>query len=410
MSGLSVLYASEAAKERDWEAIPDRDRPGRLREVYWANRAGSDSGRNQFLEMNLTLRPDRSMIGRGRNDPGDGFIYRINTLPRVEDRFEWLEVTEVFTAVPASQIERAMRTWNGIPDKDPVDFDEFRKGVRRERPSRVEQRQAADQVIAQIEKKLAKRSYGELLEKYGYGTLVVGMPLWFAVPPDNPFRTENAVDDFMTRTALGLEEIKQDVLRRRHCPFGKVIVVWDTTPQALRAWRKVRSAEYENPANASVKNPLPVKLVDVLSDSLEEALLERATPESEAPLVPLYVDVKTQKRAAGKGPFPKFVEAMAEVSRKSAEASMSLGEMIRLRLAAMLCGLLCFLRIYGADGLERWIARKFSVSHAWRARAERRRARRFYRESRLGGRTFGRARNRSGVGAQRRWPNRRSPA
>ena len=398
MSGLSVLYASEAAKERDWAAIPDRDRTGRLREVYWIHRADSNSERKQFLEMNLTWRPDRSMIGRGRDDPGDGFIHLINTVPRVEDRFEWLEVTEVFTAVPASQIERAMRTWNGVPDKDPVDFDEFRKGVRRGRPSRVEQRQAADQVIAQIERKLAKRSYGELLEKYGYGTLVVGMPLWFAVPPDDPFRTENAVDDFMTRTALGLEEIKQKVLRRWDCPFRKVIVVWDTTPQAWRAWRKVRSAEYENPANASVKNPLAVKLWDVLSDSLEEAMLKSATPESEAPSMTLHVGVKTQKRAAGKGPFPEFVDAIAEVSRKRAGNPMGLREMFEQRVGMMLCGLHCFLRTYGVQGLERWIARKFSVSHAWRARAERRRARRFYRESKQRGRAFGGPCNRSGLG------------
>ena len=161
-------------------------------------------------------------------------------MPGGENRFKWLEVTEVFTAVPASQIEGAMRAWNGIPDKHPVDFDEFQKGVRRRRPSRIEQRIAADRVIAQVGRKLAKRSYDELLEKYGYGTLVVGMPLWFAVPPDDPFRAENAVDDFMTRTALGLEEIKQRVLRRRDCPFRRAIVVWDPTPEA---WRECAEGE-----------------------------------------------------------------------------------------------------------------------------------------------------------------------
>ena len=33
MTGLSVLYAKEAAGEREWVATPDRDRTGRLREV-----------------------------------------------------------------------------------------------------------------------------------------------------------------------------------------------------------------------------------------------------------------------------------------------------------------------------------------------------------------------------------------
>ena len=279
---------------------------------------GPNSGPKQFVNANPTLRLDRSMMGRARDDPGDGFIYLINAVPRVEDRFEWLEVTEVFTAVPASQIERAMRAWNGIPDRHPVDFDEFRKGVRRGRPSRIEQRKAADQVIAQIERKLAKRSYDELLEKYGYGTLAVGMPLWFAVPPDDPFRAENAVDDFMTRVALGLVEIKQRVLRRRNCPFGRVIVAWDTTAQAWRAWRKGRSAEYEDPANASVGNPVPRNLLGVLSESVEKLTQSTAISDSETPSMTLHVEVKTQKKAAGKRPYPEFLEVLAGVFRNRA--------------------------------------------------------------------------------------------
>ena len=45
MTGLSVLYANEAAKERDWTAVPGRNRAGRLREVYWAHRTKSKLGR-----------------------------------------------------------------------------------------------------------------------------------------------------------------------------------------------------------------------------------------------------------------------------------------------------------------------------------------------------------------------------
>lgn len=105
MTGLSVLFARETAEERDWAAIPDRDRIGRLREVYWARRADSKSGRKPFVNVKLSWRSNRSEIGRARDDPGDGFIYRVNMVPRVKDRFEWLEVTEVFTTGPASQIE-----------------------------------------------------------------------------------------------------------------------------------------------------------------------------------------------------------------------------------------------------------------------------------------------------------------
>ena len=100
----------------------------------------------------------------------------------------------------------------------------------------------------------------------------------------------------------------------------------------------------------------------------------------------LHLDVTTQKKVAGKGPYPDFVEAFAQLSPKRAEQPMGPREMVRQRVAMMLFGLHCFLRIYGVGGLERWIVRRFSVSHAWRARAERRRAKRFYRESRLRGR------------------------
>ena len=342
--------------------------------------------------MNLFWRASRIEVGRGRNDPGDAFIYLIDMVPGVKDRFEWLEVTEVFTTVPAAQIEGAMRAWNGIPDNHPVDFDEFRKCLRRGRPSRVEQRKAADQVIAQIERKLAKASYDELLERYGYGTLVVGMPLWFAVPPDNPFRAENAVDDFMTRTALGMEDVKKRVLRRRDCPFRDVIVIWDTTPQALREWRTARSAEYEDAVNTSLENPIGASLWGVVSEGLEKAISNMEIPESKVPSMSLHLNMKTQKKASGKGPYPEFVEAFAKVVRTIEGKSMSFGAIFKTRVALMLCKLLCFVRIHGVGGLERWITRKLSVSHAWRARVLRRRARRFYRESKRRGWALGRQR------------------
>ena len=278
MTGLSVLYAKEATNEPEWSAIPDRDRPGRLREVYWARRAESKRGSEPFLDAALTSRPDRIRIGRRPDQPGDGFIYLVNLIPGPADRFEWLEVTEVFTTVPPSQIEGAMRVLNGIPDRHPVDLRQFRMGVPRGRPSRISQRKAADDVVAQVKRKLAKASYRELLEEYGYGTLVVGMPLWFATPPDDPLRAENAVDDFVTRTRLGLQEIRRRVLKRRECPFRRVIVTWDTTPQALREWRDRRSAEYENPANMSLKNPVGAPALGRISDRMEAAISKAGVP------------------------------------------------------------------------------------------------------------------------------------
>ncbi len=376
--------------------MPDRDRTGRLREVYWASRVQSKSGRAPFLNAALNWWPDRATIGRRSDEPGDGFVYLVSMAPRVEHRFEWLEVTEVFTTVAASRIEGAMRAWNRIYDKHPVDFEDFRRGLPRGRPSRIEQRSAADRVIEQIERKLAKTSYQELLKRYGYGTLVVGMPLWFAVPPDDPLRAMNAIDDFMTRTALGLEDVKRRVLGRRDCPFGSVVVTWDTTPQALREWHMGRSSVYEDTTNASLDSPMGTRLLGLLSSGLEETISRTETPESKAPSMSLRLDIRTTKRAVGKGPYPKLVDALRGTLRDRNDHPMGRWAVMKERVALALCKLLCFVRIRGMRGLERWLARKLSLSHAWQKRGVRRTARRLYWESRRRGRAFGRPGNRMG--------------
>lgn len=396
MTGLSVLYAKAAAEEPEWAAMPDRDRTGRLREVYWARRVKSKTGPKSLVRVSLQWPASRTEIGRRTDDPGDDFVYLANLTPRIENRFEWQEVTEVFTTVPASRIEGAMRAWNGIADKHPLDFDEFLKGLHRGRPSRVEQRRAADQVIAQIGRKLAKSSYRDLLEKYGYGTLVVGMPLWFAVPPDDPLRLANVVDDFVTRTTLGLEEIRHKLLRRRDCPFSRVIVIWETTPQALHTWWEQRSALYEDAVNASLENPMGTSTWGAIADAVEPAVSCTETPASDVPSMCFHLDVKTQKKASGTGPYPKTVEVLGKVLRKRDQNPLGLRGMLKSKVSLMLCKLLCFLRIHGVEGLERWVVGKFSVSRAWRVRAVRQRARRFYRESRRRGREFGKLCTRDG--------------
>ena len=122
------------------------------------------------------------------------------------------------------------------------------------------------------------------MEQYGYGTLVVGLPLWFAVLPEDPWRAENALDDFYTRTCLGLNELKQRALERRDCPFRRIRVAWDTTPEAWREWSRRRSADYDDAANTGLENAIPVaKIITWLSESLDLAISKTECPDSEAP-------------------------------------------------------------------------------------------------------------------------------
>lgn len=383
MTGLSILYTQQAKEEEEWATLPAKDKTGRLREVYWARRAEDQIGKKSFFQITSTSRPDRGEMGRRPDHPGDGFIYMARIGPEAKENFEWLEVTEVFTIVPAAQIEGAMKAWNGIKQKQPVDFDEFRRDLRRGRPSRTEQRSAANKVIKQINRKLGKTSYQELVDKYGYGTLVVGLPLWFAVLPDNPFRVENVLDDFFTRTALGLQEVVRKKLKKRSCPFRQVIVIWDTTPEAIKSWSKNRSAEYEDVANISLEQLMPLSILLMLLTSPKDGIAETTIDESEVPSLCLHINIKVGKRKKGIESYPSSVRVLREMvqARKDEEKQEGIKEKLRLRIVLWLCKLFCFVRIHRMKGLTRWIARRMSVSHFWKVQVARQQARWLYRKS-----------------------------
>ena len=57
MTGLSVLYANQAMKERGWADIPDRNKVSRLREMYWL-KGVKPLGPKSNLKMQLYWRPD----------------------------------------------------------------------------------------------------------------------------------------------------------------------------------------------------------------------------------------------------------------------------------------------------------------------------------------------------------------
>ncbi len=234
MNGLGVLYSDMATQEAEWADIPDRVKTKRLREVYWAHRAVKIySSSNGSIGLRYIRRTKRDDIGRKPNDPGDWFVCLVNITPRPREIFEWLEVTEVFSTVPAKRVEEAMRARHGISGGPTVDFGDFEKSLNPECPAGEDQRKAADQVIGQVKRKLIKPSYNDLRERYGYGTLVVGLPLWFALPPAVPFNAENAPDDFVSRVGLGLMDVRRKILENENCPFKRVIVLWETTSRAM---------------------------------------------------------------------------------------------------------------------------------------------------------------------------------
>lgn len=382
MTGLSILYAKEEKDDGEWAQIPDRDKISRLREVYWAKKAESQPGRKSFMEMSLTWRPERFKLGRKADLPGDGFYFKAVKYPKYEDLFEWIEVTEVFTTVPAIQVNDAMKALNEMPNKRHMDIDEFRTSLNKRRPSRAAQRKAADDTIRQIRRKLGNSSYDELMTKYGYGTLVVGLPLWFATYPDDPWRVRNVLDDFYTRTLLGLEELTRRTLRKRDCPFRQILVVWDTSPEALQEWDEKKSSEYENAPYTNLENPVSVaKLGAILSQTLNKAAPDLGLEESDMPSFSLKIEVQTRKKKRGEGPYPELVTLMRKVASESKNKPYEIIDKLKLWFVQTLCQLLCFMRVHGFGDLEMRIMRKISVPRAWKVWATRQRARSLYMES-----------------------------
>ena len=313
MLGLGVLYTTLATEEPEWGAIPERDRAARLREVYWARRAESEvGGGRQLVSAGFSWRADRPGIGRAGDDPGDAFIYLANFADQRESQFAWIEVTEVFTAMPPREVNDAMRAWHGISGKRQVDFQAFRNSLPMGRPSKAAQRSAADQVVQQIRRKLDKASYQDPLERYGRGYLVVGMPLWFATPPDHLGLPKGAADDFWTRMDFGLKAIEQSELARPDCPFRKVMVVWEPSSLALRTWREKRSVEYERLGSLRAKEALFVWMFDELPELLEERIPNEVDLAAASIRLTLRAEAPkgTGTEVAGNGPFPDLVQAM----------------------------------------------------------------------------------------------------
>ncbi len=369
------VFAGQNTSESECITIRDRDLPGRLREQYWARRAKSN--KNALLRMEFGFNSLRSTIGRESDDPGDEFNFYVQILPGVEHRFEWIEVTEVYTTVPATQINEAMRHLNGIPNRNPFSFDDFLSEIPRGIPTRVEQQRAADSVIKQIEKKLSKHSYDELLEEYGYGTLVVGMPLWFATLPLDPFRAENAIDDFVTRVGMGLKGIKKRKLKRQDCPFKNISVVWDTSPQAISEWIDQRTADYDDVANIKPHKALK----KILWDSLNTIRTDSKFAECEIPSLKLNIDISVRKKERRKGQYPATIENIREAFPESSQNSIGYWTMLKMKFAYLCLNLFSFVKVYKIKGLKRWVLRKFSIRHAWRLMILRLKVRWLYNKS-----------------------------
>lgn len=388
-AGLEILFAKREPGD-GLDGVPDRDVPSELRERYWIGEAENAGGGARWLTVAVStpLRIQRHELGRNRNQPGDGFryIYRAGT-DGIGSRTEWFEVTEVFEGVEAKDIEAFMRVNNGGTADSNFDPSGFLRGLDMGRPRRAAQRRAADGVIDAIEKKMNKASYKGMWPKHGYGTLIVGLPLWFATMPADPLRVENVIDDFMTRVSAGLKPYARQ-LRRKSCPFWRIVVVWMVSLESLREVHgRARFDVYDDPANRQIGN-LPIKLKSFLSCQLRFVrMIEEARRRGgKAGGSRLCLAESAPKKQGDEADLrlPPAVKALKRALDRDTKTGVLANPLERVRWRAMQRGmeLFCFVRIHGLSGLRRWAATKLSPHRRISRSVVSRRAHRLYWASR----------------------------
>ena len=371
-TGLSILDAKPNPKE-NWGdiSLSSRDLAGELRERYWieaVRKGSSNTCAWNPIEIKIPYNIEKHELGRNRNKPGDGFIYNIvwTKISGIRERAEWFEVTEVFEGVKPQEIKQFMRVKNGMEVDPEFNTDQFLHGLDLGIPCRAAQRRAADKVIAAVGKKLNKQSYKDMPKKYGYGTLIVGLPLWFATPPFDPLRVENVIDNFDTRIKIGLEKYAKQ-LRKKDCPFWRIVVIWKISKESLYEWnKKVKIDVYNDPVYRRisvlhVSSPIPLlflrKINDIDDLTMDDIVLSVTIkePKKQEKFMQLSSIAKIDR-------IKRLMGLMEEIKPHNNQKRSFIG---RVKLYGILClwKIICFVRVYHLSGLKRWIIAKTSPSY-----------------------------------------------
>ena len=375
-AGLEILFARREPGD-GLDGLRKYDVVKELRERFWIREAGDAGWRQRLWSVRAVWRIGRQDLGRDRNQSGDGFryVYSVGS-ESMQSRAEWFEVTEVFEGVEAKDNEAFMLVNHGETVGWNFDTDQFLRGLDMGIPCRAAQRRAADSVLNAVEKKLTKGSYESMWRGHGYGTLVVGLPLWFATIPADPRRVSNVIDDFMTRVLIGLQSYARQ-LKRKSCPFWRVVVVWMVSAESLRHLHcKTRNDVYGDPSFRTISG-LPVT---------RESLLTIASELEKGARLPLPIAVSNPQKHGEEMSLqlPPRVDAVKRALERANRGPRvgRLLERAKARAMARAIEVFGFLRWHGLSGLGRWATTRLSPRHLITRWVMRRQALHLYRASR----------------------------
>ena len=359
---LDILYLKPETHSGDGPA--SRNLVKELRERYWTKQAEDAENRSSWIQfaVRFPFPFDRQDVGRNREQPGDGFRFVFSGgSAGIESRVEWFEITEVFAAADPRDVEAFMRVNNALCAYPGFEAERFLAGLDLRNPSRSAQRRAADQVIAAIDGKLRKPSYAGMTRPHGYGTLVVGLPLWFASPPADPLRDANVLDDFYTRVAIGLRRYRRR-LAKPDFPFWRIVVVWHISARSLRDSKaRANMTTYQDPAYRRLSH-LPTK--SFLGWDLVELMDDADPDDHDGPRMTIrLVRAHPAKNRPGALPAAAALHK-ANLEAAGSQTSLSVRDRIRWRLGRRVLEAAAFAGAHGHPGLRRWAVARLSP-HFW---------------------------------------------
>ena len=386
--GAEILRAVGNDADPNWQEVRPRDVPKYLRQRHWIRQWSGDRWpKGGYIAIHWKKELRAADLGRALVDPGDAFFelgLTSQSLDAVITARTWVEVTEVFLPGQAVKVNRFVREYNALRGKGTIDGSAFLRSLDLGQPGTGIQRDMADEVVSRVVQKARKGdacgSYRPLVDDYGGGVLIVGLPLWFAAWPETIEDPKTLVGEFVPRVLLGFQAIKRSVLRQPWCPFDSVVVIWNPTLESVDSWAKAADRSfYSDPANVTWCSPVSMLRASSLLQLAESASFKLRWDRYRS--VDAAVADQTRRIRFGAGQRPFGSKAQLTVGA----TDVGKNRRWRFRRSIWLLQLAIFLRLHGSAGLRRWFVSRVSPARYLQRRRVRRKLKRLYEGELEGG-------------------------